>query len=108
LYILHRFFSKSSCLALPPGPKPKPLIGNLRDLPPPGKQDWVHWGRFKDLCGPISSITIFGQTIVILNDSRIAFDLLEKRSTIYSSRPKMTFAGEMYFLSQIGILEVHS
>ncbi|CEL08495.1 hypothetical protein ASPCAL11644 [Aspergillus calidoustus] len=108
LYILHRFFSKSSCLALPPGPKPKPLIGNLRDLPPPGKQDWVHWGRFKDLYGPISSITIFGETIVILNDSRIAFDLLEKRSTIYSSRPKMTFAGEMVGWEHILAMQTYS
>ena len=28
---------------LPPGPKGKPLIGNLTDLPPPGKQQWAHW-----------------------------------------------------------------
>ncbi|KAL3490239.1 cytochrome P450 [Aspergillus germanicus] len=95
LYILHRLFSKDHSLPLPPGPKPKPLIGNLQDLLPPGEQDWVHWGKFKDLYGPISSITVFGQTIVILNDSRIAFDLLEKRSNIYSSRPKMVFGGEM-------------
>ncbi|KAL4926236.1 cytochrome P450 [Aspergillus undulatus] len=47
------------------------------------------------MAGPISSITIFGQTIIILNDSHIAFDLLEKRSNIYSPRPWMTFAGEM-------------
>ncbi|KAF7586776.1 hypothetical protein BBP40_008346 [Aspergillus hancockii] len=80
---------------LPPGPKPKPIIGNLGDLPPPGKQEWVHWLQFKKLYGPISSISMFGQTIVILNDSRMAFDLMEKRSTKYSSRPPMVFAGEI-------------
>lgn len=46
--------------------------------------------------GPISSITVLGQTIVVINDARIAFDLLDKRSNIYSSRPRMIFAGEMY------------
>lgn len=36
-----------------------------------------------------------GQTITILNDARLAFELLEKRSAIHSSRPKQLFAGEM-------------
>lgn len=45
--------------------------------------------------GPISSVTVFGTTLIIINDKNIAFDLLEKRSTIYSSRPSFTFAGEM-------------
>jgi hypothetical protein len=46
--------------------------------------------------GPISSITVFGQTIVILNDAEAATDLLDKRSAIHSSRPNMVFAGDMY------------
>ena len=45
--------------------------------------------------GPISSVTVLGTTLVLINDKDIAFDLLEKRSTIYSSRPSMTFAGEL-------------
>lgn len=46
--------------------------------------------------GPISSVTVMGQTIVIVNDARLAFELMEKRSAIHSSRPKQLFAGEMY------------
>ena len=49
-----------------------------------------------DALGPISSVTTFGQTLVILNDQSIAFELLEKRSSIYSSRPRFVFGGEMY------------
>ncbi|KAL2844159.1 cytochrome P450 [Aspergillus pseudoustus] len=108
LYVLYRFFSKDSGPPLPPGPKQKPIIGNLGDLPAPGQQDWVHWAKFRDLYGPISSITIFGQTIVILNDSRIAFDLLEKRSNIYSSRPKMIFASEMVGWKDILAMQTYS
>ncbi|KAJ9656519.1 hypothetical protein H2198_004868 [Neophaeococcomyces mojaviensis] len=80
---------------LPPGPKRKPLIGNLSDLPPSGVQEWVHWSKHKKLYGPISSVTVLGQTLVILNDSEVAIELLEKRSAIHSSRPRMVFAFEM-------------
>ncbi|KAI1629033.1 cytochrome P450 [Exophiala viscosa] len=82
-------------LPLPPGPKGLPLIGNLQDLPPPGVQEWVHWTHHKDLYGPISSVTVMGQTIVILNDPEAAIELLEKRSAIYSARPRLVFAFEM-------------
>ncbi|KAL4908215.1 hypothetical protein BDW74DRAFT_188399 [Aspergillus multicolor] len=109
LYILKQLVTlKTSGPPLPPGPKPKPVIGNLQDLPPPGSQDWVHWAAFKDRYGPISSVTVFGQTIVILNDSRVAFDLLEKRSNVYSSRPWMTFAGEMVGWKDILAMQPYS
>ncbi|RDW81591.1 cytochrome P450 [Aspergillus mulundensis] len=100
IYFLKQSFTKRTTAPLPPGPPPKPLIGNLRDLPSPDQQSWAHWLKHKDLYGPISSLTVFGQTIVIINEARIAFDLLEKRSTIYSSRPRMVFAGEMYSFTQ--------
>lgn len=45
--------------------------------------------------GPISSITVMGQTIVIVNNTKIAQELMNKRSAIYSSRPNLVFASEM-------------
>ncbi|KAI1209572.1 putative cytochrome P450 oxidoreductase OrdA-like protein [Annulohypoxylon truncatum] len=80
---------------LPPGPKGLPFLGNLNDLPQPGVLECDHWLKYKDLYGPISSITVMGQTIVIINDAKLAFELLEKRSTKHSSRPRQIFAGEM-------------
>ncbi|KAJ9493104.1 hypothetical protein VN97_g108 [Penicillium thymicola] len=80
---------------LPPGPRPTPVLGNISDLPPPGTQDWIHWLQYKDAYGPISSITVLGQTIVILNDAKLAMELLAKRSSKYSSRPNLVFASEM-------------
>ncbi|KAH8113547.1 cytochrome P450 [Phellopilus nigrolimitatus] len=87
--------SKKAPAPLPPGPKPKPVIGNLLDLPPAGEQEWVFWAKHKELYGPISSVNVFGQNIIILNEARIAYDLLEKRSATYSDRPTMVFGGEM-------------
>lgn len=81
---------------LPPGPKKTLLLGNIRDLPPAGKPEWVHWMKHKELYGPISSLSVLGQTIVIISDHKMAFDLLDKRNAIYSERPVMHFAGEMY------------
>ncbi|KAI2466346.1 putative cytochrome P450 oxidoreductase OrdA-like protein [Annulohypoxylon bovei var. microspora] len=80
---------------LPPGPKGVPFVGNLGDLPKPGVLESHHWLKYKELYGPISSITVMGQAIIIINDSKIAFELLEKRSAKYSSRPRQIFAGEM-------------
>ncbi|KAJ5673715.1 hypothetical protein N7507_002842 [Penicillium longicatenatum] len=78
-------------LPLPPGPRPKPIIGNLRDLPSPNEQDWQHWLKHKELYGPISSLRVLGKRIIILNDAQLAVQLLEKRSAIHSSRPQQNF-----------------
>ena len=40
---------------LPPGPPGKPILGNIADLPPPGKQDWMHWVQHKTQYGEHSS-----------------------------------------------------
>ncbi|KAJ5683546.1 O-methylsterigmatocystin oxidoreductase [Penicillium macrosclerotiorum] len=96
LYVVNnKFLRKKGSGSLPPGPSPKPILGNITDLPPKGTQDWVHWMKYKNLYGPISSVNVMGQTIIIINDTDIAKDLLNKRSAIYSSRPHMVFASEM-------------
>ena len=91
------FVDRKKLAKLPPGPKALPLVGNIRDLPPDGMQEWRHWLKAKDAHGPISSVTVLGQTIVILHDQKAAYELMEKRSAIYSSRPHMEFADEMYY-----------
>lgn len=45
--------------------------------------------------GPISSVTAFGTTIVILSTLEGARELLENRSSIYSGRARMEFGGEL-------------
>jgi hypothetical protein len=46
--------------------------------------------------GPISSLTVMGQTIITINDRALAVELLEKRSAITSGRPHTVFAIDMY------------
>ena len=78
-------------LPLPPGPKALPIVGNILSLPPKGIPEYQHWLKFKDQYGPISSITVFGQTTIILHGKDEVEDLMEKLSLKTSNRPSSTF-----------------
>src|SRR4051794_23138567 len=91
LYVIYRRFQNRHALPLPPGPKGIPIFGNVNDMPKPGILECHHWLKHKDLYGPISSVTVLGQTFVIINDPAIAFELLRDRSAIHSSRPSQVF-----------------
>ncbi|KAF2119066.1 cytochrome P450 [Lophiotrema nucula] len=97
IYFLRRrlFSRKDKQLPLPPGPSGLPLVGNIQDLPAPGAVEFQHWLRHKDLYGPISSVTVLGQTMIIIHDKDIALELMEKRASIHSGRPKMKFGFDL-------------
>ncbi|KAI5360195.1 putative cytochrome P450 [Septoria linicola] len=88
-------FLKKPSRRLPPGPKGWPLVGNLNDLPQPDQLEYEVWSKHKGLYGPLSSLTVLGQTIIIINSADMAIELFEKRAALHSSRPAMTFAGTM-------------
>ncbi|KAL1725011.1 cytochrome P450 [Schizophyllum commune] len=74
-------------LPLPPGPPSLPIIGE--------------WGRkYSDIC----SVSVLGQTMIIINSARIATDLLDRRSAIYSDRPPIAFGGDFVGWSRTTVL----
>ncbi|KAK7458752.1 hypothetical protein VKT23_009754 [Stygiomarasmius scandens] len=77
----------------PPGPSGLPILGSFFELPQ--EFEWLYWSKYKDRYGPISYTTVLGKRIVILNTLEACNEVLEKRSSIYSGRPKMPFAGEI-------------
>ncbi|OBZ76387.1 O-methylsterigmatocystin oxidoreductase [Grifola frondosa] len=91
--LLNRIFVRRRVGPLPPGPKGLPLIGNVLDMPT--SHEWKTFAKWGDRWGDIISVTLFGQPIVVLNSSRHAFDMLDKKSAIYSDRPTIVVGGEM-------------
>nr|GAT55001.1 cytochrome P450 [Mycena chlorophos] len=82
-----RFRSPGSALPLPPGPKPDFLLGNLRHLPVENAGE-VFREMSKEY-GDVMYMKVPGKSpIVILSSLLAAQDLLEKRSAIYSDRPR--------------------
>ncbi|KAH7351485.1 cytochrome P450 [Pyrenochaeta sp. MPI-SDFR-AT-0127] len=94
-YVVNRLVQPKPSRPLPPGPKGIPLLGNVSDLPKPGMLECHHWLKHKDLYGPISSVTVLGQTFIIINDAQIALELLRDRSAIHSARPYMVFSSDI-------------
>ncbi|KAG5732706.1 O-methylsterigmatocystin oxidoreductase [Termitomyces sp. T112] len=81
-------------LPLPPGPKKLPIIGNLLDIPK--GFEWATYHKWcQDLGSDIIHLNIAGTSIIVLDNAKVAIDLLEKRSSIYSSRARMPMLREL-------------
>jgi cytochrome P450 len=77
---------------LPPGPPALPIIGNVHQmsLSAPWKQH-MEWTK---KYGPIFRLKAGKDTIIVLGTMQAARDLLDKKSKIYSSRPRSVMAFE--------------
>ncbi|KZV66282.1 cytochrome P450, partial [Peniophora sp. CONT] len=78
---------------LPPGPDGLPIIGYLLSMPT--TEEWLHWSKLSERFGSIVSVSVLGQPIVVLNTFEACVNLLDKRSSAYSGRPILTFAGNL-------------
>ncbi|KAF7371276.1 Cytochrome P450 [Mycena sanguinolenta] len=78
---------------LPPGPWRLPIVGNILDLPP--TDSWLKFAKLGEVWGEILSLTVLGQTMIIVNSLEIAEDLLETHGVNFSDRPVMPMAGEL-------------
>ncbi|KAF9450380.1 cytochrome P450 [Macrolepiota fuliginosa MF-IS2] len=85
--------SKASAASLPPGPKPVPLLGNVRDLT--AKELWLPAHQWAKQYGDVVYLHVLGQGLVFLNSAEAAFDLLDKRGAIYSDKPQLVMTGEL-------------
>jgi len=91
VYTLHR--SRRPSHPYPPGPKGKPLIGNVGDIPKDYR--WLAFSKLGKEYGPLVHLNMMGQSVIVINDHKIAIDLLESRSSIYSERYYSIFTMEL-------------
>ncbi|KAL1951983.1 hypothetical protein VTO73DRAFT_1132 [Trametes versicolor] len=77
-------------LPLPPGPKPRPILGNALDIPL--SKQWLTFQRWAAEYGDIFHISLLGQPVIVLSSIETAKDLLDKRSAKYSDRFNSTVA----------------
>ncbi|EAU87054.2 O-methylsterigmatocystin oxidoreductase [Coprinopsis cinerea okayama7 len=75
-------------LPYPPGPKPRPVIGNLLDLARDNESS-----AYYDLAQK------YGQPLLFVNSFQTANDLFEKRSAYYSGRRRSIMINELRVLS---------
>ncbi|KIK59244.1 hypothetical protein GYMLUDRAFT_1004604 [Collybiopsis luxurians FD-317 M1] len=88
---------------LPPGPRKLPIVENLFSIP---KKGFV-WLEYAEMCRKYGKFGVFsqhsdiihlsalGNSIIVLNSAVVVSDLMEKRSSIYSSRPQSVMLGEL-------------
>ncbi|KAH7912798.1 cytochrome P450 [Hygrophoropsis aurantiaca] len=70
---------------LPPGPTPLPLVGNVLSLD--SQEPWNTYAEWGVAHGDLIYARFLNQDVIIINSEKVAKDLLEKRSQIYSDRP---------------------
>ncbi|CAA7268863.1 unnamed protein product [Cyclocybe aegerita] len=89
LYLLRIRFIRLSGYPLPPGPAKLPVVGNLFNMP--SSFEWEVFHRWsKQYNSDIIHVSVPGTSLIILDSLKATTDLLDKRSSIYSSRPKFT------------------
>ncbi|KAI9452371.1 cytochrome P450 [Lactarius psammicola] len=84
--------AQSSTLNLPPGPRGLPLIGDVLHI---GDHEWLASPQRREDYGEMMYISALGKGMLMINSQRVAVDLLEKRSNIFSDRPRYISAGDI-------------
>ncbi|KAJ7834053.1 cytochrome P450, partial [Mycena olivaceomarginata] len=90
LYALKSYFRRRK---MHPGPIGLPILGNVLQVP--ASMAWYQFTEWKEQYGDVFSLDLAGQPVVVLNTYKSAADLFDRRSTIYSDRPRLIMASEI-------------
>ncbi|KAJ6579966.1 cytochrome P450 [Mycena vulgaris] len=89
-----RWKRNRSRLPLPPGPPKLLLVGNLFDMP--SERQWVTYFKWsKEFNSDIIHVDAGGKSIVVLSSMEAIRDLFDRRSSLYSDRPRLPMLNEL-------------
>lgn len=78
---------------LPPGPVPWPIFGNHFQIP--NVRPWLAWEEWaKHYKAPLMTLWIGREPRIIVSDAWVASELMEKKSDVFSSRPRLVVMGD--------------
>ncbi|EMD37249.1 hypothetical protein CERSUDRAFT_113891 [Gelatoporia subvermispora B] len=78
----------------PPGPKGLPFFGNVFDIPVDNAH--ITFQQIsRDYTSDVISLNLMGTPVVVLNSMSAVVDLIEKRSSMYSDRPRLVMLGDL-------------
>ncbi|KAH9849837.1 cytochrome P450 [Lenzites betulinus] len=87
-------------IKLPPGPRGLPVLGNAHQLPSSfAERTFFKWAKKH---GDLVYFNVLQTPILLLNTIEVAKDLLDKRSSNYSDRPRMTLQNELLEATTLG------
>ncbi|KAJ8520725.1 hypothetical protein ONZ45_g2492 [Pleurotus djamor] len=102
VYKVIQHFNSRPALPLPPGPPADPFIGHLRKFPTNTPETVFHeWAK---QFGDVIHLDVLGRSIIVLDSYQAAVDLLEKRSALYSDRPRVLIFEIMGWYPDVVIL----
>ncbi|KAI0945930.1 hypothetical protein AcV7_010042 [Taiwanofungus camphoratus] len=92
-YFVHEWTKDNHKFRLPPGPHPVPFLGNIHQLPSSFHQrTFAEWGI---KYGDIVYARLFRTPALVINSVQAAQDLMEKRSSKFSDRPRFILLAEL-------------
>ncbi|THH33233.1 hypothetical protein EUX98_g1008 [Antrodiella citrinella] len=71
----------------PPGPKGLPIIGNALEVPM--EYQWLYFSKLKQQFGDLTTFSILGMRVVVVNTRKDVLELTVKRSDTYFERPHL-------------------
>ncbi|KAF9560814.1 cytochrome P450 [Agrocybe pediades] len=84
---------QSRNVLLPPGPPGYPIIGNVYDIPQ--GYAWLTYNEWAKTYGDVFRFEVFGKTTIVLNSLKAAMEVLDKKSSTSSDRPRLVMADEL-------------
>ncbi|KAJ7671830.1 cytochrome P450 [Mycena rosella] len=94
LVIIFYWGRNRSKLPLPPGPRKLPILGNLLDMPPDSPwKTYLRWS--KEFDSDIIHVNVAGTSIIVLHSMEAIRDLLDRRASRYSDRPRAPMLNDL-------------